>query len=258
MVARYLIRLDDALPTMCVDKWTAIENMLDKYGIKPMVAVIPDNQDKEMNFGEVNPDFWVQVKRWKDKGWAVGMHGYNHLYHSVERKNSIVPLQDQSEFVGLDLETQKTKFEKALNIFLQKGVKPDLFIAPSHSFDENTIRAMKTETELNIVSDGIALSPFHVDGVCFVPQQLWTFKYRPFGVWTICLHPNTITNGEMHELASALSKFNHLFVSLSELNLREEWYNKVFGRLFQIFFWKIYNLKRYLRPLRNKIRRVGN
>ena len=31
LVEEKLISLDDALPTMCVDKWTAIENILDKY-----------------------------------------------------------------------------------------------------------------------------------------------------------------------------------------------------------------------------------
>jgi hypothetical protein len=23
-----------------------------------------------------------------------------------------------------------------------------------------------------------------------VPQQVWSFRYRPFGVWTVCYHHN--------------------------------------------------------------------
>ena len=41
----YLIRLDDACPTMDVVKWDKIEKMLDKYHIKPMVGIVPANND---------------------------------------------------------------------------------------------------------------------------------------------------------------------------------------------------------------------
>jgi len=45
MSARYLIRLDDASATMNRHKWQLIEGVLDQHAIKPIVAVVPDNQD---------------------------------------------------------------------------------------------------------------------------------------------------------------------------------------------------------------------
>ena len=109
MPARYLIRLDDALPTMNAEKWEIVENLLDQHGIKPMVAVIPDNSDETMEFDDVDLLFWERVKKWKAKGWSIGLHGYNHLYHEIDRKDSLVPFHNRSEFVGLNFEMQKEK-----------------------------------------------------------------------------------------------------------------------------------------------------
>jgi hypothetical protein len=40
---RYLGRLDDVCSTMDAHKWTAIENILDIYQVKPMVGIVPAN-----------------------------------------------------------------------------------------------------------------------------------------------------------------------------------------------------------------------
>ena len=42
----YILRLDDASEYMDVDKWQRMETLLDKYNIKPLVGIIPDNQDQ--------------------------------------------------------------------------------------------------------------------------------------------------------------------------------------------------------------------
>jgi hypothetical protein len=44
----YLIRLDDACPTMDAFKWRKLEKILDKYGILPIVGIIPNNQDQTL------------------------------------------------------------------------------------------------------------------------------------------------------------------------------------------------------------------
>tara|TARA_B100000676_G_scaffold306470_1_gene362786 strand:- start:469 stop:1245 length:777 start_codon:yes stop_codon:yes gene_type:complete len=254
MTARYLIRLDDALPTLHSERWQLVENLLDKYGIKPIVAVIPNNLDESMKFGVEDLFFWDRVKTWKAKGWSIGMHGFNHLYHRINKKDSLVPFHDRSEFVGLSLEEQKNKFVKASKVFSDEEVKPDLFIAPSHSFDKNTLKAMKTETSLTIVSDGIALAPFLFYDIWLIPQQLWKFKWRPFGIWTVCLHPNTITSSEIDDLAKALSKHHKKFISLDELELQEKFYNIAFGQIFSFFFWMLRPIRRSLNLIREQIK----
>ena len=59
---KYLIRLDDACPTMNCAKWVRVEDILDRYGIKPMVGVIPNNEDPEQVIDVYDDDFWSKVK----------------------------------------------------------------------------------------------------------------------------------------------------------------------------------------------------
>src|SRR5256885_866914 len=42
--ARYLVRFDDLCPTMNWDVWKSVEEVLFRTGIRPLLAVIPDNQ----------------------------------------------------------------------------------------------------------------------------------------------------------------------------------------------------------------------
>ena len=41
-MSQYILRLDDASDYMDVKKWQRMEELLDRYGIKPLVGVIPD------------------------------------------------------------------------------------------------------------------------------------------------------------------------------------------------------------------------
>ena len=43
----YCIRLDDACPQMNAEKWARIERILDKYKVRPIVGVIPENRDPD-------------------------------------------------------------------------------------------------------------------------------------------------------------------------------------------------------------------
>ena len=44
----YCLRLDDACPQMNAEKWARIERILDKYKVKPIVGVIPENRDPDL------------------------------------------------------------------------------------------------------------------------------------------------------------------------------------------------------------------
>ena len=54
-MVRYIIRLDDASPTMNWSKWNAIFEILDKFHIKPIIAVIPNNEDKSLIIDNYTP-----------------------------------------------------------------------------------------------------------------------------------------------------------------------------------------------------------
>lgn len=42
------------------------------------------------------------------------------------------------------------------------GIDPTVWIAPAHSFDKNTLIALKLETNIRIISDGFVLPCFHL------------------------------------------------------------------------------------------------
>ena len=48
--AEYIIRLDDACPTQDSRKWQAIERILSRHGVRPIVALVPANEDVSIWF----------------------------------------------------------------------------------------------------------------------------------------------------------------------------------------------------------------
>src|SRR5215471_9078010 len=99
MNATYLVRIDDVCPTMNWAVWPAIEAILVQNGVKPLLAVIPDNHDHLLNSCAAGKNFWNQVRSWRDRGWSIGLHGYQHRY--VTRDSGIMGINRSSEFAGL-------------------------------------------------------------------------------------------------------------------------------------------------------------
>ena len=185
---RYLVRFDDICPTMNWKVWDAIEATLVQHQIRPILAVVPDNQDPELVVDPPRPDFWERVRGWQAMGWTIALHGYQHLY--VNRDWGLMQLTRQSEFAGLAREAQAEKLRKALAIFEKHGVRADAWVAPSHSFDRITLQLL-AELGVRVVSDGLWPWPFtDRDGIFWLPQQLWSFHPRGRGVWTVCHHHN--------------------------------------------------------------------
>lgn len=227
------MRLDDACPTMDWERWERITALLDAYNIKPIVGVIPDNQDPAFHINPPRPDFWTVISRWHEKGWAIGLHGYQHLYTTEE--GGLVPINRKSEFAGLPLDNQREKIRNAWQIFQAHQLQPAVWIAPGHSFDTNTLLALGYETEIKIISDGIAFGCFKSEGFYWIPQQLWRFHKMPFGTYTICLHPNKMNDEAFLTLERNLDRYNRLFISLSDIALASRPRNsleKVLAKLF--------------------------
>jgi predicted deacetylase len=187
MTAKFLLRFDDLCPAMNWDAWRKIETVMMEEGVKPILSVIPDNQDPTLNDGERNERFWDHVRTWQARGWTIGLHGYQHRY--VNKEAGIIGLNRYSEFAGLPLEEQYSKLKSGLEIFAREGVRAEVWVAPAHSFDHNTVKAL-VSLGVKTISDGMSLYPYRDShGVFWVPQQLWRFRTAPFGVWTVCMHP---------------------------------------------------------------------
>lgn len=194
----YLIRLDDASNHMNAERWDRIERILDKSGVKPLVGVIPVNRDPMLLEFSEDPGFWAKTKRWQEKGWRIALHGYEHVYST--NSAGINPVHDRSEFAGHPLEVQREKIREGVKLLTEKGLDPTVFFAPSHTFDENTLEALRMESGIRIISDTVANDLYCRRGFTFIPQQAGRVRELPFKTATICLHPNYATDPELDEI----------------------------------------------------------
>lgn len=207
----FYIRLDDAHPNMNHVAWDSFEELLDRYSIKPIVAVIPDCRDQDISFSETDLNFWERVKAWKAKGWHIGIHGLAHEF--ITSDSGLVGINNFSEFAGTSIEMQREKLIRAVSIFREKGVEPDLFVAPAHSFDDITVDVLLNDIGVKRISDGFAILPYRYKGVSFIPQQLWRLRAMIFGVWTCCFHPSTITEFELRRVEDFITRHERYFAS---------------------------------------------
>lgn len=212
----YLIRLDDACPRMDAKKWQRMEGILDKYGVKPLVGIIPANADPETMIDEGDSLFWDKVHQWIDKGWPMALHGYDHV--CITNKGGINPVHHRSEFAGLSYNEQAEKISKGYEALKKHDVEPSFFFAPSHTFDEKTLKAIKECTPIRMISDLIATKPYKKDGFTFVPCQMGKLREMPIlGYWCACYHPNIMKDEEFDALDSFLNVHNQDFISFDEL-----------------------------------------
>jgi predicted deacetylase len=188
MRSRYLLRFDDICPTMNWDVWRQVEAILLAFDVKPILAVVPDNQDEVLKVAEANPGFWDEVRAWQARGWTIGLHGYQHRY--VTRDAGLMGIKASSEFSGLPREEQYSKLRSAIDIFEREHVVPDIWVAPAHSFDRTTLEVLSA-LRIRCLSDGFSLFPYlDSHGMMWIPQQLWRFRKFPLGLWTVCMHLN--------------------------------------------------------------------
>ena len=210
-MSHYILRLDDASDYMDVEKWQKIEDLLDKYNIKPLVGVIPDNQDPSLvDTYKQDPYFWDKVRVWKQKGWEIALHGCYHKYTTTD--GGINPVNKRSEFAGVSFEQQCTMIRHGIDIFEGHGITPKVFFAPSHTFDENTILALKKESNVRIISDTIANKPYNQYGMTFIPQQSGHVRRLPFDTVTFCYHPNMMDDKAFNKLEDFLKSNRKFFV----------------------------------------------
>lgn len=236
MSARYLLRLDDACAGLNDQRWAKFERLFDELAIRPIVAIVPDNRDPELEHGEPLDDFWARVRGWQDKGWAIALHGYQHVMHSVTT-SQYLPFHDRSEFVGLSLDEQAGKIRQGLAVMAQRGVVPTMWVAPAHAFDRMTVAALLRETKIRLVSDGIARDQYFEDGVHWFPQTLWSLAEKSGGLWTVCLHPSTISDAEFDRLEVQLrGTFANRITSVDEVVLRTR-PRSIADRIEALRFW---------------------
>lgn len=222
------IRLDDITENMDWEKFLSFKELLDNYGIKPLIGIIPDNRDISISFEDKKhlapADFWQYVRELiKKDGWTAAMHGCTHIY--TTKKRGIFPLNAFSELAGVPYEKQLKILSSGKAVLSEKGITTDIFMAPAHSYDNNTLRALK-ELGFNRVTDGFGSMPYVYKGTEFYPisaRRSSTLKKRS-GYSTFVVHTNTMSGAELkgyeelfRKAATGAAENIYEFISYDEL-----------------------------------------
>ena len=211
-----LIRMDDVAENM---NWTLMDKcelLFDKYEIKPLLGVIPINQDPELLQFPKNSSFWEKVKDWKNKGWEVTMHGCNHLYTQKSDKKDIFNYGGNSEFYGLDYSSQLNKIQIGLQEFKKRNIKVRSFFAPNHIYDQNTLKALK-DSNIKIIIDGYGLFPYYKNEILFIPQLFYKEIFLPFHIQSTQMHINNWNNKNYSNFEKFIKKNYKKIVNLDHV-----------------------------------------
>jgi predicted deacetylase len=217
--AQYLLRLDDLCPTHSAHRWGQFRTVIEEFGIRPILALIPDNRDPKLNGSPYDPRFWDQMREMESAGATIAVHGYQHRCHSLGK--SLLGLDRRSEFAGVDPDTQRAWIRAGFEILRGMGLDPRLWIAPRHGFDRNTLGALHAEG-VEYISDGFARVPHRRHGVIWIPQQVWSPVEKSKGLWTICLHPHTAKDRDVERLRVFLMSHSPQFTSFDRVAMEFE------------------------------------
>ena len=215
------IRIDDIAPEMDWRKFNRFKAILDKHGVKPIIGVIPENKDSKLKISDEPEDFWEYVKKLQNDGWVIAMHGCNHLYTSC--KGGLFPLNEKSEFAGYDYKTQLEKLERGKKILESHNITTDIFMAPSHSYDKVTLKALKN-SGFSRVTDGFGNAPYKRMGLIFYPissQKSKSLSSGENGITTFVYHPNTMDDKDFENFEKIFDKAQIVsYCEFSKYNVR--------------------------------------
>ncbi|HJA91871.1 MAG TPA: DUF2334 domain-containing protein [Candidatus Eisenbergiella merdipullorum] len=210
------LRMDDITADMNWDNFFRLKELFDKAGIRPLLGVVPDNRDTSLSCMQERADFWELLLELQEDGWSIAQHGCRHVY--TTKKGGLFPLNHFSEFAGLPFERQKKLIAYGKRILEDRGVETDIFMAPGHSYDKNTLRALK-ECGFAYVTDGFGSAPYRRDGLTFLPiarKRSACFSGGE-GYTTLVIHANGMNDAEIDWYAGMLAEHAGDFVSYGRL-----------------------------------------
>lgn len=221
MSRKIIFRLDDICPCMNHAKFNRMRIIFEKYNVHPIIGVIPDCRDDSVNVDCDDPEFWNEIHRLVELGWSVAMHGCYHIY--VTDNKGLVSHNHRSEFAGLSYEEQYCKLKQGKELLLSHGVRTDIFMAPSHTYDKNTLKALK-ELGFRYVTDGLTSWPYEHDGLLFVPCKDAKIR-RNRKLSTVCYHTNEAKEERFLETEKLLFECREVVIDFNEaISMRPQLY----------------------------------
>ena len=218
------IRMDDITPDMDWKKFLRFKELCDLYQIKPLIGVVPDNQDGNLHIDTAEStlaeNFWRYIKSLQNEGWCVAQHGVTHVY--TTKKMGCFPLNRLSEFAGTGYENQYAALKYGRDILLSHGIETEIFMAPAHSFDCNTIKALR-KLGFSKMTDGFGERPYLWRGIIFYPisyRQNSCLK-KNSGYTTFVVHSNTMNDKDFERYEKLFAKYKDRLISYAELMVSE-------------------------------------
>ncbi len=202
MSTKIIVRFDDICPNLNWEIFLLIKRKLQDLGIRSLLGVIPDNKDKSFLQYEYKENFFDLINYYKDYGDTIAQHGTHHKY--TTNSSGILKINNRSEYAGHNFKYQYKLIKKGKQILESNSCWQPVFMAPSHSFDENTLGAL-SKLGFKSISDGYGFFPYKKKGIDFVPQ----ISSRPFntgfGLATICIHTNNLNKINIKNLLEFIS-----------------------------------------------------
>lgn len=227
------VRMDDITPDMNWENFRFFQQLFEEVGITPLLGIVPENKDENLHKEKAHQDFYEIMKELQSKGWVLSMHGCHHIYST--KKGGMFPLNNFSEFAGVSYIEQKKMLEEGKRKLAENGILTDIFMAPAHSYDKNTLQALK-ELGFTKMTDGFGKRPYAYKGLTFYPIsfQLSRSLNEKEGYTTMVLHANTITEDDKKKYKKIFKEHGKDMISYSEYLQEEAVKRSFFGR------WKEY------------------
>ncbi|MDF2685618.1 MAG: polysaccharide deacetylase Est4B [Clostridia bacterium] len=208
-------RMDDICPSMNWFNFFKVVEILNKINIKPLLGIIPNCEDPKLCCDIPDIKFFEILRRYKKEGFLMAQHGYNHVY--VNKNGGILKINKQSEFAGLSFEEQLKKIKIGKEIMDEQDISTDIFMAPSHSYDINTVKALKA-LGFQYITDGYTNKNYKYCGIIFVPcKDVISIKHKMRGIKTVCIHANNMKDDDFKRLNLFIEKYSHCCMNFNEL-----------------------------------------
>lgn len=212
MSRKVIIRMDDICPQMKRAPFYRMKDLLDRYNAKAIIGVVPDCKDQSLNLEDEDPEFWHMIKELQNNGWTIAMHGCYHVY--VTKENGYISDNKRSEFAGLSYQQQLEKIQYGKEKLREEGIITDVFMAPSHSYDKNTLLALKA-AGFRYITDGLTSKPYEHMGLVFIPC-IEPKIINANRLMTVCYHTNMIAESRYKETEELLKAHRDEVISFSD------------------------------------------
>jgi predicted deacetylase len=231
-----LIRFDDVAPNMNWEFMNKCEKLFLKYEIKPVLGVIPNNEDDQLLSFPYEEKFWDKVKKWQSYNWEIAIHGHNHKYTSETQKKDYFNYGGKSEFFGYSFEDQLSKLQKSIEVFREKNINVRCFFAPNHTYDLNTFEALKA-IGIKQILDGYGLFPYNKFGILFIPQLFYKTIILPFGIQSTQIHLNEWKLSDYENFENFIKKHHKKIISYDYAISKtdDSFKNKIFRLIIENF-----------------------